>query len=651
MVSSNRLAAPRSGARAAAAILGVVALGAGTWAGWRAQAAADQRETAADQRVVAAASVGLAVDLGLVVAGAGEAARQAPGTGSEVAVAVAQGSLPAGADLTFVPGVDPDAAGSVPASPDAAAAALHRARDSGDTVLLAEPGARGAAVVAPSYGVGPSAPVGAPERRARLLGWVVVELDLPALVQAHLPAGTVGQALGGHLEATTSGLGRQVVDVAGGAVTVVAGRPGSAGLDPAAVAAAAAGVLAAGLVAAGVLEADRRIRAARAAADRSAKQVELIGEVAPLVQQSLDLGEVLPGVAVLLTDHFDLAGVRLSTGSPDEGFVEQFTLGRRPPREPVTPQLRPPEHLGAGEVAALALQRGGRSVALLELVAGVDLHAAELQSLGVITELITATVVNASLYADQQLAVRRLRDLDALKTVFLSTASHELRTPATAIGGFASLLSASWDRFSEEQRRDFAERIAANARSLNGVVQDLLDFSLLDQGEAPPALTAVDLGSIAEEVVDRLGPVLSGHQVVVERTEVTPVLGEVNGLERVITNLLTNAVKFSPPGSTVRVQVGPVSGGAAVSVCDEGPGVPPEERELIFTRFYRGAGEAVIQTRGVGIGLSVVQQLVTRMGGTAAVDEAPGGGARFTVRLPAATSDHDDQEDHHAATS
>ena len=109
-------------------------------------------------------------------------------------------------------------------------------------------------------------------------------------------------------------------------------------------------------------------------------------------------------------------------------------------------------------------------------------------------------------YASQQEALQRLRELDGLKTVFLGTASHELRTPATAIAGFASLLTASWDRFTEEQRRDFAERIAANARSLSAVVQDLLDFSLLDHGTlvgGAPARRPRRPG--ASRCVDRLG--------------------------------------------------------------------------------------------------------------------------------------------------
>src|SRR3546814_17059620 len=96
----------------------------------------------------------------------------------------------------------------------------------------------------------------------------------------------------------------------------------------------------------------------------------------------------------------------------------------------------------------------------------------------------------------QQESVARLRELHVLKTVFLSTAPHELRTPSTAIGGFATLLTASWDRFDDERRREFADRIAANARSLNAVVQDLLDFSLLDRGGVSVVLEAVAAGPL-----------------------------------------------------------------------------------------------------------------------------------------------------------
>jgi signal transduction histidine kinase len=270
----------------------------------------------------------------------------------------------------------------------------------------------------------------------------------------------------------------------------------------------------------------------------------------------------------------------------------------------------------------------------LDLVAGRDLHEEELRSLRVLTELVTAAVVNANLFAAQQDAVRRLRDLDALKTVFLSTASHELRTPATAIGGFASLLEQRWEAFPEDRRREMVQRIAANARSLGAVVEDLLDFSLLDRREQPLPVTPTDLGPLVRGVVDRLSPLFGDHRIEVRVGTTPPLVGEQNALERVVTNLLTNAAKFSPTGTTISVAEEQAAGGGRLTVCDQGPGVPEADRTRIFTRFYRGSGQAVVQTRGVGIGLSVVMELVERLGGTIEVDDAPGGGARFAIWLP-----------------
>jgi signal transduction histidine kinase len=292
-------------------------------------------------------------------------------------------------------------------------------------------------------------------------------------------------------------------------------------------------------------------------------------------------------------------------------------------------------------------------VALLQLVAGRDLDEVELQSLRALTELVTSAVVNAALYASQQEALRRLRELDALKTVFLGTASHELRTPATAIGGFASLLTANWERFDEAQRRDFVGRIGANARSLSAVVQDLLDFSVLDKGTLAVTIQPIDLGALAGSVVDRLGPMFTTHGIEFSATPSPMVAGDVNGLERIVTNLLTNAVKFSPAGSTVRVTTGPADDGygAEVVVSDEGPGIPVEERPRVFARFFRGTGDAVTQTRGVGIGLSVVAEFVARLRGDIVIDDAPGGGARFTVRLPASSAQLLAKEAFHAPST
>lgn len=569
----------------------------------------------------------------------------AGGLERSIAEAQAGGGAISGASLIQVRRGDPAVACSAeippPLDDQSIAQLIRRACDSGEAEL-GDPVDLGDQarfpVATASYGSTPGL-VGASGRRAAVQGWTLAMVDVEPIVRRSTPRDTaVRLRTGDVVLAMTSpdaeGLPEQVIDVAGQRLVLQAGDRDPVPWTAPTIGLVVGGIGAAAIAATAVAVVGRRRREHQAERARAYEQVRLVGEIAPLVQQSLELADVLPAVAVQLGDHFGLAGIRLSTGTTSAGQVELFSLGVRPIS--ASPVLVPPERLEAGQTLTLALQRGGRSVALLQILAGRDLDAGDLESLRAITELITAAVVNAALYASQQESVRRLRELDGLKTVFLSTASHELRTPATAIGGFASLLSGSWDRFDDAQRREFAGRIAANARSLGAVVQDLLDFSLLDRGRLHLSVAAVDLGALVEGVVDRLGPAIPEHGVVSDIEEALLVSADPDALERIVTNLMTNAAKFSPPGSTITVGVRASGDGAVLSVSDEGHGVPEEERERIFTRFYRGSGEAVVKTRGVGIGLSVVSELTDRMGGSVTIDDAPGGGARFCVHLPAA---------------
>lgn len=616
----------------------------------------DRKEAAHEaEEAAGVVASGVAVDLGSGLSGVSQSARYVLELGADAVAAPPASIAPGATAVGLVPGPagvpeswgDPLLSEEELAQPEVAQT-LDRARDTAKAQLsgpvTVADGERALLVTAVYQRVAaPRPPTTATEARQRLVGWVVGEVDVDALAASHTPDGASVRVA----DSSTADLPRaradesteeQIVDIADRRLLVEADVQDDDGVPMPAVVLVALGVVLAAAVAAALLMARRRERSAERIAEDRAAQVRLIGEVAPLVQQSLELAEVLPSVAVQLSDHFELAGIALSTGSTRGSQTELFSLGAEPDHS-IKPALQPPDHLAAGATLRLALQRGGRSVALLQVVAGRALDAEELESLRALSELITAALVNAQLYASQQEALGRLRDLDALKTVFLGTASHELRTPATAIAGFAGLLTSSWDRFTEEQRLDFVRRIAANARSLSTVVQDLLDFSLLDRGTLSVSLVRLDVGEVVSGVVDRLGPAFAEHSVEHEIEPTPPVEGDRGGLERVTTNLLTNAVKFSPPGTTIRVAVRPADRDVVIEVCDQGPGVPAEERERVFARFYRGSGDAVLQTRGVGIGLSVVSEFVARMRGSVAVDDAPGGGARFTVRLPVATAD------------
>ena len=649
---------------AAALTLAGLLVAAGLLGAGQVQRNADHRDERTIAGVQAQVALGVALDLEEALDLVSDAARNVTAPAPiDPARVVVPGATSVGLVAADVNRTDDRAVLPVPSSDREIRGLLDRARDSGETVLSGpiqvDDGFR-SVIAAAAYVRDPR--VGRPllvaDRRARLAGWVVATIDLRRILEDNLPDGASGAITDGPATivsgAMPSGADRPGTSVPlGGRMLVVHVAGDGSGAAPAlAVGVALAGLALGALAAAAVLFTGRRIRALRETLATRSAQVALIGEVAPLVQQSLELAEVLPSVAVQLSDRFGLAGVAVSRGGRGADQVGLFSMGQAPDRS-VRAVLRPPSELAAGETLVLAMQRGDRSVALLSLVAGRDLDGDDLQSLRAITELVTAAVVNASLYASQQEAMRNLRDLDALKTVFLGTASHELRTPATAISGFASLLTGSWDRFDDEQRRDFVGRIDANARSLSAVVQDLLDLALLDGSAITLTVEPVDVGELVTSVVDRLASLLTEHEIAVSTEPAPTVEGDAHALERAITNLLTNAVKFSPPGTTVSVVAEPTPDdfGSQIVVSDEGPGIPADERPRVFTRFYRGTGDAVTQTRGVGIGLAVVNELVARLRGEVLVDEAPGGGARFTIRLPAADRRSSDQEVADASTT
>ena len=232
-----------------------------------------------------------------------------------------------------------------------------------------------------------------------------------------------------------------------------------------------------------------------------------------------------------------------------------------------------------------------------------------------------------------------MRSVDELKTVFLATASHELRTPVGAITGYAQLLATSWDSLSSEEARLYAEQVDSNAQRLGALVEDLLDFSRLERGAGVVAADSVlDLGEVVTRILDEQPDLAPDHQVVHQTARGLGVAGSLQAVERVVSNLVGNAAKYSPAGTVIRVSVTENRGRAELAVDDEGPGVPQAEREQVFTRFFRGRGDSVVATRGAGLGLAIVSEFAATMGGQVSVTSADSGGARFVVSYPLAGS-------------
>jgi signal transduction histidine kinase len=218
------------------------------------------------------------------------------------------------------------------------------------------------------------------------------------------------------------------------------------------------------------------------------------------------------------------------------------------------------------------------------------------------------------------------KQLDELRDSILATVSHELRTPLTAILGFSLTLQERGEELDERVRAEIGGHLANQSRKLDRLLSDLLDLDRLRLGHMPPNFSETDLGRLVRHVVAGFE---SDHPIALR---VEPVIAEVDGpkIERVVENLLANAVKHTPPGTEIEVWVEPTDGGATIGVDDRGAGVAAEDREAIFEAFIRGATDS----SGTGIGLALVARFAALHGGRAWVEDGPDGGASFRVFLP-----------------
>lgn len=241
---------------------------------------------------------------------------------------------------------------------------------------------------------------------------------------------------------------------------------------------------------------------------------------------------------------------------------------------------------------------------------------------------------NARRFESERRAVERLAELDQLKRGFLSTVSHELRTPLTAIEGLGLTLEQQWLAMDDKTRLDLLRRLNANASTLDEIIRTLLDFSRLESGRLEAHVVVVEIGALVQEVSARLGGLLAEHDLVAQVEEGAVVQADPMLLDRVVENLLSNAAKHTPPGTRVILSVRARAGDAVVSVTDDGPGIPPDELKHIGDRFYRGSNTDTYRIRGLGLGLSLVSEVLELHGSRLEVESDVGRGSRFRFRLP-----------------
>jgi signal transduction histidine kinase len=244
----------------------------------------------------------------------------------------------------------------------------------------------------------------------------------------------------------------------------------------------------------------------------------------------------------------------------------------------------------------------------------------------------------AAILAPAQQAARVEAEAGVMaRDAFFSLAAHELRTPLTALLGQAQLLQRRLQRASEPDERVLrsAEVVIGQAGRLNRMVSALLDFSRIEQGRLSIERSPLDLVALARRVVDDMQPSLDQHLLILDACEERlEVIGDALRLEQVLLSMISNAVKFSPPGSTVLIQLTCVGHEAVLAVVDCGIGVPPEELAQLFTRFFRASNASTTSTSGLGIGLYIAHAIITQHGGTMDAESVAGQGSTFRIRLP-----------------
>ncbi|MFL5542711.1 MAG: sensor histidine kinase, partial [Longimicrobiaceae bacterium] len=231
--------------------------------------------------------------------------------------------------------------------------------------------------------------------------------------------------------------------------------------------------------------------------------------------------------------------------------------------------------------------------------------------------------------------LRRQQELVRLRDDFVSGVSHELRTPLAQIRLFADLLE-SGRLATGEQRSRSIRIINEESRRLTWLVENILHFSRSQRGAGRVAPQPVQAAPLVREIVDAFAPLARERDARFEVLADDGVVARIDAdaFRQVLLNLLDNAVKYGPPGQTVRVRLELRGLALRLSVDDRGPGVPWEERNRVWEPYRRLARDAEGATGGSGIGLAVVKDLVELHGGRVGVVEAPGGGARFWIELP-----------------
>jgi signal transduction histidine kinase len=240
--------------------------------------------------------------------------------------------------------------------------------------------------------------------------------------------------------------------------------------------------------------------------------------------------------------------------------------------------------------------------------------------------------------ASLQAGMEKLTQSERMRTELIANISHDLRSPIASIRGSLETIVLKEGELSPEQRRQFVQTSLRNTESLQKLVDELFDLVKLETRQVEPRRESFPLAELAQDVVLKLKPQADRASVLLTADlppDLPPVRADIGMIERVLSNLIENALRFTPEGGSVRVALSVGDGSVAVCVSDTGSGISPEDLPHIFERFYRADKSRDRSSAGAGLGLAIAKQIVELHGSPLSVESSPGRGARFHFSLPA----------------
>jgi len=365
----------------------------------------------------------------------------------------------------------------------------------------------------------------------------------------------------------------------------------------------------------------------RARAIRSEREARVLSLFTAELLSGERLQAVLADLAESLLEALRLVRCRIVVDGADGGFE---VVRERPGSDPGPPTTFPLV-VGEEELGILAVSRAASAgpverddLRLLEAAARQIAVALERERL------------------DTQVAGARLEvERNRARAALFSSVTHDLRTPLASIKAGVSSLLQEGVALDDERRRELLRTVLEETDRLNRLVGNLLDIAKVRSGALVPAKEPTGLDEVVESVLHRMGPQLAGVRVRTLLREVPDVPVDPVQIDQVLTNLLENAIRHSPPGGEVLISVAPWRNTVQIRVADQGPGIPREDRERVFEPFVRGdAGEG----SGSGLGLAIARAIVLAHGGRIWLEGAPGGGTAAVFELPVADAEPVAQE-------